>query len=347
MPIIKTRLTFLIRDFNIQNDQEIKFLFEEFNAEIKFFNDEKYSRFQITNVIDIANKLVFDSLISLSSGELPETLDTKNIQAFLDHGYIQQKDAGKYKINYYPIWDILNEDTKQFTEDIYNKLSKLGKQIIQVLFWRFGILGLANPLSIGPFEISIDDGKKWFEFHLPFRLSIDVGQGITFNTKITEEVKNIIRSQGDIFSIGFELWREAWHNRSINRRSSWLLGISALEASVVVYISKTVPKSEWLIADNQKPFLKRIYDEYFPKLVEIEGRIEFFPLKGDLGKRLQKAIYKRNYIAHTGDSIKPDDNLESTLKLCKDILYMTDYHFGNDWALDYITHETKDIYRIA
>ena len=337
----------MIREFTIHNEKEIPIIFENENIEVILFHDGKHSRLFLYLTLETDNSKFLNSLLSLSNLELPTDLNEELLEPYLQEGRIETISENKYKIKWFPIWDILDEELKISIKEKKHKLMDLGKKILKSLFWRYQLLALPNPIAVSNLQVSLDNRKTWFDFHMGMRVSIDVGQGIFFTPKIISELRELIKNKKEKFAIGFELWREAWVNRNKNRRSSWLLAISALEASAVVYVSTFYPEAGWLISELPKPYLIKIYNKYFPTLVKNKHSVQFFPLHRDINRILQNGIDKRNDITHTGEGIHSSDDLELLLNTCKDLLYIVDYHFGNEWALHYVSDTTKQKYGIA
>jgi len=346
MDQVEFQLKILIRELSFQNSEPVLINFEKENVHviIKKNENNKHSDLIIEKIEELANEDFIRILLALRNNKLPKNIREENINRYIENGMIEKKGNEDYEITAYPINELLSDEFNQYISSEYRSLSNLGTDIINILFWKNGIKGLTNPKAMGEFSFKINKETDFKELHLPIFVSIDIGQGIYFNRKVIESLKASMQLEDSFPTVGHELWREAWHNRNNNPRSACVLAIASIESTLVEYISRKVPVAEWIITNLPKPNLLKILNEYVRKVIENDQEIYYFPLNDELNKRLRMVINYRDNIMHTGKSILANDDLESILIICRDILYMLDYQFGNQWAEQYISKSTKELY---
>jgi hypothetical protein len=138
-----------------------------------------------------------------------------------------------------------------------------------------------------------------------------------------------------------DLFREAWGQRTVNPRSALIVGIAAAEIAVKNCIASLLPGSEWLALHVPSPPLERILTEYLPTLpakCRIKGDVRVPPPA--LLANIKKGVSMRNGLAHRGAAAPSLGTTEDVLHAVRDLLWLTDYYCGAEWALEYLRAET-------
>jgi hypothetical protein len=221
------------------------------------------------------------------------------------------------------------------------RLNDYLRRALGLLRWRRGNTGHHNPIRFCRLLHWSDDGTTWK--HVPGNLTLGIDFGIPrkqLGSDLLDSFMRLMKS-GTSEPFAYELFHEAWNQRTDSPRSSLLTGITAAEIGVKSFISSMVPQAEWLAFHAPTPPLIQMLREYLPLLPArqlIGGRI-FVP--EELLKVLKKGITLRNQTAHAGDQIRPE-TLKEILIAVRDLLYLLDVYGGHTWAIELVSHETTE-----
>jgi hypothetical protein len=126
-------------------------------------------------------------------------------------------------------WDTLPNYLKDFSHRVGAELGDAIRKTVDVLRWRGAIEGPHSPLSSSRSEWS-SDGEEWYAFSTGAIIAI---AGISSHTVHVSDSRlqemNALLSTGATESLGHQLFREAWGQRSGNPRSALVIGVAALE----------------------------------------------------------------------------------------------------------------------
>jgi len=234
------------------------------------------------------------------------------------------------------------ESFRSFIETVTRELDDFADRTISVLRWRENNLGPHDPIGTRGLHWSLD-GKFWHAApnNIEFRIRVE-GPSQLISDQLRMEVEQMVRT-GARAPLHHDVFREAWGQRSRNRRSALVIGMAAAELAVKHCIAALVPDAEWLATNLPTPPLVRMVREYLPTLparCKLNGQVK--PLPEPVLKSLDKGVSIRNRLSHAGDSRLSDENIEDILGAVHDLLWLVDYYSGAQWALDFLRPETRD-----
>jgi hypothetical protein len=211
---------------------------------------------------------------------------------------------------------------------------------VKLLRWRANQPGGPEPLTARTLEWSVDQ-KTWRGFagclegrvrgRSAYRLAA------AHKADIEQYVKDGLREP-----VSHELLREAYSTADLNPRSGLVIGIAACEIGVKLCISSVVPAATWLVENLPSPPVEKMLREYLPKLPtgnRINGKV--LPPPGRILNTIKKGVLLRNEIIHKGATVK-QRTCEEVLGAITDVLRLCDYYSGYEWALNYLSAETRE-----
>lgn len=150
--------------------------------------------------------------------------------------------------------------------------------------------------------------------------------------------------KGNIEPLGHELIREAFDISHQVPRSSFMIGVSALETGLKNYVQFRVPNSDILLEKiQQSPSAFTMVQEVIPashrglKLESAE-----FPLTSKLADYLRTWVLKRNKVTHGSlQSVNIPELLEF-LNFVRTLLYKLDVCRSHDWAKAFTSTNDHD-----
>lgn len=264
---------------------------------------------------------------SISNNELPDEMrDNENILEYLRGA---AKTVERIHLDYFP------QPFKDFLRNVRTELHDVIKRTVDIYMWRCGIPTGHNPLFNGGMSFSLD-AKKW---HM-----VPPGVQVHFNAfsipsppeKISLILKKLIKTTHNQ-PLGHQMMREARFIRNSNPRISIVVAISALEVAVKECISKLNPESNWLVENLPSPEVRKLINEYIPKLLNKTHRKDMLPLSEELDNTIRKGVSTRNKIVHLGQQAPSRESTDKILSAIQDVIWLLDYCCGHDWALEYIS----------
>jgi hypothetical protein len=227
-----------------------------------------------------------------------------------------------------PAW-LMPEGFRDFGEQLGAELHAASEAALGVLRWRGRSLGSPRPFSTRGMRWSTD-GEKWRL--MPATTSVEIISGDRL--EITEETAGELQELLDAGRgepLGHVIFREAWSQRSSNRRGSLLLVIAALEIGVKEYIAACVPDAEWLAMNAPTPPIIEILTEYLPSLEPPGSTGPVGNFDAETVKAIRTAINVRNELAHRGAEVGAE-RLMRTLRAVRNVLWNLDGALGQPWA---------------
>jgi hypothetical protein len=223
-------------------------------------------------------------------------------------------------------------------EGIYLAFSRKIGEYLRLLRWRYNIEGSHHPtVGVRPPTWTID-GTLWRTWPIGGRIRrYSEGPTRLDNLQIADLQRIIMEAPESREPLGHVLFREAWGQRLRNPRSSLILGITAAEAAVKHFIRTVEPGASWLVDNVQSPRLDKMLKRYLPELVERHGiRTSAIAPPPFMMRVLTDGIETRNQLVHGIERDLDYDHLENVLLAVRDVLWMIDVLFGNDWARSYV-----------
>lgn len=284
--------------------------------------------------------LILSLFGKLSQGNWPELIKDKvtldKIRQTLRISGMDENDPG-----YVPGLSLLDLGLQDFIRNIETEMRKACYSTIEVLRWRTGFRGPHAPLSSSGSHFSFDS-KDWrlLPGDHDARL-VDEDYSRKVPETIRKEVPDLVL-QGISEPLAHELFREAWGQRSGNRRSSLVIGFAAAEAGFKHLVSELAPQAAWLIEEGPTPSLPKMLSNYLPQLA-IKNTIEGvkLPPTQSIRKAIQDCMEARNSVAHIGKPPPSIEQLEEWLYAIRDLLWLFDYYRGFSWAWDFIQESTR------
>ena len=270
--------------------------------------------------------------ISISNNELPEKMrDNADISEYLEN---TAKTVERIHLDYFP------QPFKDFLRNVRTELHDIIKRTVDIYMWRCGVPAGHDPLFNGGMSFSLD-GKKWY--------MVPPGVQVHFSafsippppknvSLILKKLINTIHNQ----PLGHQMLREAQFLRSSNPRISIVVAISALEVAVKECISKLNPNSNWLVENLPSPEVRKLINEYIPKLLCKTDHQDVLPLPEDLDKTIRKGVTTRNKIVHLGHQAPSRESTDKMLSAVQDVIWLLDYCCGHDWAFEYMSRNTVE-----
>jgi hypothetical protein len=272
---------------------------------------------------------------SLANNRLPIGSKTpgKDMDEFDSNGNIREKHEA-------PLF-LFPDEFQDYVGYAQSNLWKVIRRTVRVLRWRYAVGGPHDPFSSRGSEWSMD-GTVWRP--LPSRTNVyvwDEGLGVNARRTNATEIGDLV-DDGFDESIGHELFREAWNQRTSNPRSSLIIVIAAAEAGIKELITTLQPQTSWLIENAPAPTLTSLLKNYLPKLpVKLKINGDVYPPPKWIMSTIDPAVTHRNKVVHLGRSAPPINQLDDIFLATKDILWMLDYYAGHPWAIEHLTPRTR------
>jgi len=233
---------------------------------------------------------------------------------------------------------------KGAVSDVFHDMGNHLKHTMRLIRWRTNSQGRPNPI-----REAMHDGFKWsldgIEWK-PVTDYISATLSIRVNPQWTAEAEEFVRAEasGELDEpIGHVLLREAWANRGANARSSIVLAVAAAEVGFKQFASNVFPDTDWILEHVPSPPLFKMLTELFPwsKLnLQINGKEPKPP--ASITDVLKKAVSLRDEIVHRPTAKEPShDTVDSVLTSVRDLLYFLDGLRGQQWALGYVSTDTR------
>jgi hypothetical protein len=210
---------------------------------------------------------------------------------------------------------------------------------VKLLRWRANQAGGPEPLTPSAFEWSIDQ-KTWRGFTGRMTGRVSSQSAYRLAPKHKADVEEYVKA-GLGEPVSHELLREAYAIADHNPRSGLVIGIAACEIGVKLCISNLVPDATWLVENVPSPPVERMLREYLPKLPaqnRINGAV--MPPPARILEVIKKGVNLRNQIIHKGAIVKPT-TCEEVFEAVRDVLWLCDYYSGYEWALNYVSSDTR------
>ena len=235
---------------------------------------------------------------------------------------------------------LLPDDFQQFANGIQSELADFLKRALNILRWRYNAAGPHSPFSFLNFRWSYDS-EKWY--HMPSTLSssFEIIKSLDAREINTDEIVKLVMEKANE-PIGHELFREAWQQRHMNRRSSLVIGIAAAEAGFKDCVAILVPDAGWLVENVPSPPLGKMLRKYLPMLptkLKIQGLVKSPPNR--ILKAIEEGVELRNKVVHVGGGHLTYDQIDEILLAIQDLLWILDYYMGFSWAANFISPETR------
>jgi len=145
---------------------------------------------------------------------------------------------------------------------------------------------------------------------------------------------------GESAPVADEIIREAWALRETNPRAAVVLAVASAEAGFRRLVSDLVPDARYLVEELQTPPLTLLLRNYLPKLpLRSTPRLAVVPRS--VLRQLEAAVKLRNAIVHKGTRSPDHRAVEDALVVASDLVRLFDYYSGNQWALKFVTEETR------
>ncbi len=270
--------------------------------------------------------------ISISNNELPDEMSEK--VKVLDYLKNTAKTVDRIDIKFFP------QSFQDFRRNISSELNDIVKRTVGIYMWRRGITDGHNLLFNPGMSFSLD-GNKWFGVPGGIRVHF---RGISFPTpsrRISLSLKQLINNALDK-PLGHQLFTEAQSLRDANSRISIVVAMSALEVAVKECISKLNPDSSWLVENVPSPNVRKLINEYIPKLLSETDIENIFPLPQTLDKTIQIGVSIRNQVVHLGRQAPSRETIDKVLSAVQDVIWLLDFCSGHDWAIGYVSENTKN-----
>jgi hypothetical protein len=227
-----------------------------------------------------------------------------------------------------PMW-LMPSAFQDFASQLRSELHAAAEAALGVLRWRSRSLGPPQPFSSRGLSWSFD-GKGWHR--MPSTGTVDVISSDLL--ELTREAATELQTLLDgnrLEPLGHVLFREAWSQRRSNRRSSLLLGITALEIGIKEYIAACVPDAEWLAMNSPTPPVVNMLTEYLPTLTAPGDGAALQPFEDETVEALKVGVGVRNRLAHRGADVTAK-RLLPTLRAVRNVLWALDVALGYGWA---------------
>ncbi len=270
--------------------------------------------------------------ISISNNELPNEM-TEKAEA-LDYLKNTAKTVERIHIDYFP------QPFKEFMRNVRSELHDIIKRTVGIFMWRCGIPVGHDPLFNGGMSFSLD-GKKWNMIPPGIKVYFRAATIQPTPERISLSLKKLVSNAHDQ-PLGHQLFREAQFLRNTNPRISIVVAISALEVAVKECISKLNPDSNWLVENLPSPDIRKLINEYIPKLLCKTTLEKVLPLPESLNDTIRKGVQIRNKVAHLGRQAPSSESSDKILSAVQDVIWLLDFCSEHDWALEYISKDTRD-----
>lgn len=270
--------------------------------------------------------------ISISNNKLPnEMIENAEVLDYLKN---TAKTVERIHIDYFP------QSFKDFIRNIGAELRNIIKRTVDIFMWRCGIPEGHNPLFNGGMSFSLD-GKKWDMIPPGIKIDVRATSIPPYPKCISLIIKKLINSSYDQ-PLGHQLLREAQFIRNTSPRISIVVAISALEVAVKECISKLNPNSNWLVENLPSPDIRKLINDYMPKLLCKTAFEKVLPLPKPLDDIIRKGVEIRNKVAHLGRQAPSSETTDEIFSSVQDLIWLLDFFAGHEWALRYVSKNTID-----
>lgn len=217
------------------------------------------------------------------------------------------------------------------------------REFFGLLRWRLhDHISAGAQISPGKLEWSVD-GTLWRRVRMPLEVSFQVLPQIRLGPEVHDSLNDLVDTNTKE-PLGRDIWHVAVHT---DARTAVILAVTAVEVEVKRLISEVVPESEWLVANLPSPPIVRLIKTYLPTIIDI-------PLNRVPSSRLMRAmgdaVGLRNSFVHGGfeatggwasaSNLSAKD-VEEILDVSSDLLWLFDLYRGRDWAIGYMSEETR------
>lgn len=229
---------------------------------------------------------------------------------------------------------------RSFMENVSRELHDWSVRTVSVLRWRAHQIGPHYPITTRGLHWSVD-GAFWHPAPATFAGRVRTLGTMRISERLRAEVENMVRV-GDGAPLHHDLFREAWQQYYENPRSALVIGMAAAELSVKQCISTLVPDAQWLATNLPTPPLRRMLREYLPKLparCKLDGQVK--PPPTEVLDTLEKGVTIRNQLSHAGTASPSVEVVEEILRAVQDLLWLMDYYSGAEWALNYLSPDSR------
>lgn len=267
----------------------------------------------------------------------------------------------------------LPAEVRDMLHSIEKELWEASMRVIDLLRWRFGLLGELEALWSTSFSI-VHQGEHWLLWE---GRSVPLGGFVyllgataagfpeeeemmagtlspplaTLSPEVEEELGQFIRS-GSTEPLGHSLFREAWKQRLENPRSALVIGVAAAEVGYKQFVAEVAPDAALRLENPPSRPLVELLGKHFPRLMQnrSERTVNQFP-KVEIITPIEKAVESRNTVVHKSPAAVQrhaklqkwitDDGLQTALLAISDLLWLLDYHRGYEWALEHVRVDTR------
>lgn len=270
----------------------------------------------------------------LSRDELPEGSTPDENAPYFD------RERGNLRKDHIPPAEIMPPAFQDFSSRVNNELTDYAYRTVRVLRWHHDVEGPHNPFGYRGFFWSFDS-TEWHRMPSTLTGKTSALGSLRVTDAELEAVVHAVASSGDE-PLSHQLFREAWLQRSTNRRSALVIGVSAVEVATKECIAALAPDAEWLVREVQTPPVEKMLREYVPTLPAkntVDGEVRF---PSETLDELKKAVLWRNEVAHGGTLPVRWDRLEAFLEFtARDLIWLLTYYAGADWAFKYVGQGMK------
>ena len=230
---------------------------------------------------------------------------------------------------------------QEFGRQAMSGVSDAVQRVVCALRWRLGIGGPHDPLSVRMPEWSEDD-VSWKPFPMFFNtVRILESESAPLLSKRAVELAEVAGGLEE--PVYHSLFREAWSQRMVNRRSALVIGLAAAEIGVKTTLVDLAPTAEWLILNVPSPPLEQLLRTALPEALKAAGHPVRFDLGAGAGSvltTLRNGVTQRNACVHRPGPAPDFDKVDRFLLAVRDVLNMCDVYAGHDWAEQRIREET-------
>ena len=264
---------------------------------------------------------------SISNNKLPEEMrDNDDVLEYLEN---TAKTVERIHLSHFP------QPFKDFLRNVRAELHDIIKRTVDIFVWRCGIPADHDLLFNGGMSFSLD-GKKWHMVPPGVQLHFSAFSIPSPPKNVSSILKKLIKTI-QYQPLGHQMLREAKFIRNSNPRISIVVAISALEVAAKECISKLNPESTWLVENLPSPEVRKLINEYIPKLLSKTNRRNVLPLPDDLDKSIRRGVSARNKIVHLGHPAPSSESTDKMLSAVQDVIWLMDYCSGHDWAFEYMS----------
>lgn len=300
---------------------------------VSHFNEGDYIQC-ISEGIFNANKNIAECFKDISMNRMPKNIRKED--QFKHFFPDMPTDVGKISIEFFP------QNFEDYINSIRIKLYDSIKKTVKVSRWRCGQPGLHNEFSRSGMQFSFDN-KKWFSVPHGIKIAFGLRVPPIIPKNIVLKVKKLVKNHEDQPK-GHQLMAEAVSIRSTNSRNALLVAMSALEVAVKECIIKLNPNSKWVVENMPSPPLLALINDYILKLSPSASKNNILPLPPEISKIIKKAVTLRNQVAHSGVQSPKHETLSEIFETINDLLWTLDYCAGYEWAYEFISPKTKDVF---